>query len=335
MAITAAAIDRLKAQLLTSGLSQQNQALFQVINQLIGAVRQSLEGVEAITGSGGGGGGLASQSFFTENDDSASLPNSSQLLPGQAIEFQKSGSRMFIHSAVPFFPNDDQDDEEYGTVPLIADPSNIAYLNKGQEFIAQQIINANFAVTGALAIFSPGSTIIDNLTVNTSDVVNCLLDISNPAAGQIKFPATQNPSADANTFDDYVEKLPWTPTIVSSGGGAPTYTTNTGEITKEGNLVTGSFLIVLSGLGTLAAGTVTIAGLPYTASATNGIPFLMIFAGLGTNQIYLYAVVNPSTTSLIVRVQGAAAANNVTNLTVADLTAATVLAGGFAYFNNE
>lgn len=34
--------DRLKSQLLTSGLSQQNQPLFQVINQLIDAMRQSI-----------------------------------------------------------------------------------------------------------------------------------------------------------------------------------------------------------------------------------------------------------------------------------------------------
>jgi hypothetical protein len=56
MALTAETIDRLKAQLLTSGLSQQNQPLFQVINLLIDAVRQSLSGVVALTSSGGAAG---------------------------------------------------------------------------------------------------------------------------------------------------------------------------------------------------------------------------------------------------------------------------------------
>ena len=55
-------LDRLKAQLLTSGLSQKNNALFQVINQLIDALRQGINELEGqITvintpapGSGGG-----------------------------------------------------------------------------------------------------------------------------------------------------------------------------------------------------------------------------------------------------------------------------------------
>ena len=55
-------LDRLKAQLLTSGLSQRNSALFQVINQLIDALRQGINELEGqITiintpapGSGGG-----------------------------------------------------------------------------------------------------------------------------------------------------------------------------------------------------------------------------------------------------------------------------------------
>lgn len=40
-------LDRLQAQLLTSGLSQKNNALYQVIDQLIKALRQGLNEVEA------------------------------------------------------------------------------------------------------------------------------------------------------------------------------------------------------------------------------------------------------------------------------------------------
>lgn len=40
-------LDRLKAQLLTSGLQQRNQALYQVINQLIDTMRQGLNDVES------------------------------------------------------------------------------------------------------------------------------------------------------------------------------------------------------------------------------------------------------------------------------------------------
>src|SRR5262245_22413088 len=103
MAITAQAIDRLKAQLLTSGLSQQNQALFQVINQLIGAVRQSLANTEAITGGdSGGGGGVTGATFLTETDETASLPNSRQLVAGAGINIQSTpNGRMVIHTAIP------------------------------------------------------------------------------------------------------------------------------------------------------------------------------------------------------------------------------------------
>src|SRR4051794_8182039 len=41
-------------------------------------------------------------------------------------------------------------------------------------------------------------------------VISALLDISGSGGGQIKFPGTQNPSADANTLDDYEEQA-WTP----------------------------------------------------------------------------------------------------------------------------
>lgn len=40
-------IDRLKSQLLTSGIQEKNQALFQVINQLIDFTRQTVLELEA------------------------------------------------------------------------------------------------------------------------------------------------------------------------------------------------------------------------------------------------------------------------------------------------
>lgn len=62
MAPNIKALDRLKSQLLTSGLQERNNALFQVINQLIDYLRQGIDSVQsqinaAGSGSGGGGGG--------------------------------------------------------------------------------------------------------------------------------------------------------------------------------------------------------------------------------------------------------------------------------------
>jgi hypothetical protein len=102
MAMTPQAIDRLKASLLTSGVQQQNNALFFVIDQLINAVRDSLTGVQTITGGGGGGGGILGQTFATVNNDQATLPNSRQLWPGAGIQFNDQGQKLVIGAAYPF-----------------------------------------------------------------------------------------------------------------------------------------------------------------------------------------------------------------------------------------
>lgn len=85
-------LDRLKAQLLTSGISQKNQPLFQVINQLIDAVRQGFGDITGATGiSGGGSGGLSNTlSFITSGYEAAPLPNSKQILEGNYIHFDDS-----------------------------------------------------------------------------------------------------------------------------------------------------------------------------------------------------------------------------------------------------
>ena len=78
--------------------------------------------------------------------------------------------------------------------------------------------------------------------------------------GQIKFPATQVASADANTLDDYEEGT-WTPTVVGTTGTA-TYTTREGHYTKIGRQVTVTFFISFQKAS--IAGSVTLASLPFT-----------------------------------------------------------------------
>lgn len=83
------------------------------------------------------------------------------------------------------------------------------------------------------------------------------------ATGQIKFPATQNVSADANTLDDY-EEGSWTPTLTCSSV-APTitsYSTRTGSYTKVGNLVTVTCSIRAT-LSAIGSGQAVITGLPF------------------------------------------------------------------------
>lgn len=90
--------------------------------------------------------------------------------------------------------------------------------------------------------------------------------------GQIKFPATQAASADANTLDDYEEGT-WTPaiTFATPGDLSVTYATQLGEYTKIGRLVTVNFGIVTSAFThTTASGNLNISGLPFAANATSG-----------------------------------------------------------------
>lgn len=83
--------------------------------------------------------------------------------------------------------------------------------------------------------------------------------------GQIKFPATQNASADANTLDDYAEGT-WTPTVTVSSG-AFTTVSSSGRYTKIGRLVLWKAHVLITTNGT-AAGVITIT-LPFTAAQTH------------------------------------------------------------------
>ena len=108
--ITPEVIDRLHANLLTSGVQQQNQALFFVIDQLINAVRQSLSNVQALTGGGGGGGGgILGQSFLTMDPDSATLPNSAQFVTHN-LNINRSGNKFTVNAPIPY-PRDGEDGE--------------------------------------------------------------------------------------------------------------------------------------------------------------------------------------------------------------------------------
>jgi hypothetical protein len=102
---------------------------------------------------------------------------------------------------------------------------------------------------------------------STGLAVTGLVDISAATSGQIKFPATQNASSNANTLDDYEEGT-WTPAI--TGITSVTYTQQYGNYVKIGKQVTAFVRLLISG-GTGSGAAVTITGLPFTtATAANG-----------------------------------------------------------------
>lgn len=117
------------------------------------------------------------------------------------------------------------------------------------------------------------------------------LDISAAAAGQIIFPASQNASAGANTFDDY-EEATFTPGVAFGGSATGvTYSTQVGRYTKVGNrvLIEGQLALSSNGTGT---GNNTITGLPFTVagSAAMQVTAMSGFSGLTAGETGLFLV---------------------------------------------
>jgi len=117
------------------------------------------------------------------------------------------------------------------------------------------------------------------------------------ASGQIAFPATAVPSADANTFDDY-EKGTWTP-VLEFGGGTTgiTYGTQVGTYTKIGDEVTIRMEIVLTSKGT-DTGNVTVTGSPFAPASTPKFAGVTTTTLIGNKEIIQTYLDNSSTITL-------------------------------------
>lgn len=118
--------------------------------------------------------------------------------------------------------------------------------------------------------------------------------------GQIKFPATQNASSDANTLDDYEEGT-WTPSVRIGGVTTGiTYSVQVGAYVKVGGVCTVSGYVLLSSKGGLT-GSVVFTGLPFsTRNLTNNYPAPSIGAYGGLTGITAYGVsmdLGPNATS--------------------------------------
>lgn len=110
--------------------------------------------------------------------------------------------------------------------------------------------------------------------------------------GQIVFPATENPSSNANTLDDYEEST-WVPTLASAT--TTTYTTQTGNYIKIGRQVTVWCTLVINSRGNGSQS--TIAGLPFQADLTaSGV--VGYWASANTTFTTLTATVNTGTSTV-------------------------------------
>ena len=180
-------------------------------------------------------------------------------------------------------------------------------------FVQQPAISGSATCTVASTLRIPdapasGATSLYALNVEAGvSRFNGRIELDN---GQLKFPASQNASADPNTLDDYEEGT-WTPSL----GGTTTYTTQSGTYTKIGRAVFFSGVVTVNTIGT---GSVhTISGLPFTAANTFSQSICVgSFTNLATSLTWVSGTVNFNASTITIRGTTAAATSSSGVLTV-------------------
>jgi hypothetical protein len=165
-------------------------------------------------------------------------------------------------------------------------------------------------------------------TFSSQPVFSAGIDLS--SNGQVKFPATQSASADANTLDDYEEGT-FTPTIYTDGTQPTlTYSKQFGKYTKIGNLVTVQFDVRLA---TLSGGTgnVLIGGLPFANSANYAVGVVTEKGGVTiTAGTWMSAEVIQSASSIVIYQNPTNSAT--TTVAISALSSSAYFIGG-AFYN--
>ena len=149
-----------------------------------------------------------------------------------------------------------------------------------------RVLYDNAGVLGEKTVTGTGSVVLDTaptvsaLTATGTTTPTGLVDISGASAGQIKFPATQNPSANANTLDDYEEGT-WTPSIYYGGSASSgqSITTTLATYVKIGKRVWLSFDFTVTAAGS-GTGNANPQGFPYTPASGNWAGSLAYATGL-------------------------------------------------------
>jgi hypothetical protein len=158
---------------------------------------------------------------------------------------------------------------------------------------ASQTVKGNIQVTGSDSMIFRTGPSTNALTIDSNQVVEL-------NAGQLKFPASQNASSDANTLDDY-EEGDWTP-VLSDGSNNFTMSANqNGRYTKIGRVVHFEAECGTSSIGS-ASGALKLIGLPFTSASSTSegvcsIGFLRAF-NYSADTIQLMAQVNGGTTEI-------------------------------------
>lgn len=161
---------------------------------------------------------------------------------------------------------------------------------------------------------NPTLTIPDAVTLVTPTVTGLLT----ASGGQIAFPATQVPSADPNTLDDYEEGT-WTPTISfeTPGDLSVAYGTRTGFYTKIGRKVTLICIVETSSFThTTASGNLTISTIPFSPSTRSY--GTLVFEGI-TKASYTSFASSLAASSSVIEAEASGSGQAISAITAADM----------------
>jgi hypothetical protein len=187
------------------------------------------------------------------------------------------------------------------------------------------------ATAGTTTLTLPTTTGTLALTASPTFTGQATIPTINLTGGQITFPATQVPSADANCLDDYEEGT-WTPTVQgSTTAGVATYGTRIGKYTKIGNTV--NIMCSLSWTAHTGSGDTLVAGLPFTSANYSGSAIWQASPyannmNLGTSATSLVALIIENELTIIFR----GMINNATRVTVPLDTSVDNLAISLTYY---
>lgn len=178
--------------------------------------------------------------------------------------------------------------------------------------------DSNYAGKFVIETRPNGGSLTERVSVGSDGVFSLV-------SGQLKFPATQNPSADPNTLDDYEEGT-FTPKIQDasfSDAEGQTYSAQVGRYVKIGSWVLFKLHLDALGLGTIS-GSLNLAGLPFT-SLSSSLTLSSIFFGFGAS-LGLTAGVQPAgyigPNTDYISLQKWSASGGTTDLTDTDTTGA-------------
>ena len=132
----------------------------------------------------------------------------------------------------------------------------------------------------------------------------------------------------------------WTPSLGSISGQSvsPSYSLQSGDWVRIGNLVTVHYRIILTSSGSgWVAPEVYLFGLPFTAASGNPgtAETVQIFASTATSLISMGILTNGGTKNAYLTKQTAASTNNASQLVYSDINNTTTIKGTFTYITSD